>query len=60
MARYWIDPKTDYLIALCDECAAEEETERARRERGWIEIPRSHERVRREMAWFCSVCGELL
>ncbi|WP_322794728.1 hypothetical protein [Thermoflexus sp.] len=64
MSRFWIDPTMDppdgYLIALCDRCASEPETERARRERGWIEVPRSHERVRREGAWFCAVCGELL
>ncbi|WP_322798893.1 hypothetical protein [Thermoflexus sp.] len=60
MSRYWIDPTRDYLIALCDGCASDPETERAKRERGWIEIPRNDPRVREEGAFNCSVCGDYL
>ena len=65
MPRFWINPTLDRarggaLVALCDRCAAEPETARAVREQGWVEVTRSHPRVRQEGAWHCEVCGELL
>ena len=69
MARFWINPKSPFpsdrarggaLVALCDRCAAEEKTKQAVREQGWKEVARSHPRVRKEGAWYCEVCGELL
>ncbi len=60
MSRYWVDPRSQRVISLCDDCAAEPETARAARERGWIEIPRADPRVREAKAWFCDVCGAYL
>lgn len=60
MSRYWFDPKYLRVISLCDQCAAEPETARAEKERGWIEIPRHDPRVKQSCSWFCDVCGELL
>ncbi len=64
MSRYWIDPKTERVISLCDLCAAEPETARAEKERGWIEIrredPQARARIREARAWFCDVCGAYL
>lgn len=60
MSRYWVDPRSQRVISLCDDCAAEPETARAEKERGWIEIPRADPRVRESGSWFCDVCGDYL